>query len=82
MPEPAGRPAISIDRDVCIGSGLCVVYAAATFAQDDEAKAMVVDPAGDPIESVRIAIEACPTGALSLVTHQEDGQGHGQGQGA
>jgi len=79
--EPAGRPAISIDRDVCIGSGLCVVYAAGTFAQDDEAKAMVVDPVGDPIESVRIAIEACPTGALSLVTTQEHGHGHEQGQG-
>ncbi|MGO8863037.1 MAG: ferredoxin [Acidimicrobiales bacterium] len=71
MPEPAGRPAISIDRDQCIGSGLCVVYAPGTFANDDEAKAVVVDPRGDPIESLRVAVEACPTGALRLVVDEQ-----------
>ena len=33
-----------------MGSGMCIVYAPATFAHDDETKAMVVDPAGDPID--------------------------------
>ena len=79
MPEPAGRPVISIDRDLCMGSGMCVVYAPGTFAHDDETKAVVVDPPGDPIDSVRIAVEACPTGALRLVTDEHEHE-HGHGQ--
>jgi ferredoxin len=44
---------------------MCTMYAPGTFAQDDENKA-VVTPEGDPFEQVSIAVEACPTGALSL----------------
>ena len=62
---------IFIDRDVCMGSGLCIVYASSTFAHDDEAKAIVVDPVGDTPEAIRVAVEACPTGALRIV---EDGE--------
>ena len=49
-----------------MGSGMCIVYAPGTFAHDDEAKAVVIDPDGDPIEAIRTAVEACPTGALML----------------
>jgi len=59
-------PEISVDRELCMGSGLCIVYAPNTFAHDDEAKAYVVDPHGDPIDALRTAVEACPTGALRL----------------
>ena len=52
---------------------MCILYAGATFAHDDETKAVVVDPAGDPVESIRIAVEACPTGALTLVEADEEG---------
>jgi ferredoxin len=58
---------ITVDRARCIGSGSCVVYAPATFTQDEQAKAVVLDPRGDDIETVRIAVEACPTSALALV---------------
>ena len=58
--------AITVDRDVCIGSGTCVLYAAATFTQDAEAKAVVLDPPGDDIDAIRTAVEACPTRALAL----------------
>jgi ferredoxin len=57
---------IRIDRDRCIGSGMCSVYAPATFSQDDEAKVIVIDPAGDDADAIRNAIEACPTRALRL----------------
>lgn len=50
-----------------MGSGLCIVYAPDTFAHDDEAKAVVVDPQGDPIDPIRMAVEACPTGSLWLI---------------
>jgi ferredoxin len=50
---------------------MCIMYAPATFAHDDETKAIVIDPAGDAIESIQIAVEACPTGALTLI--QDEG---------
>jgi ferredoxin len=55
-----------------MGSGLCIVYAPGTFAHDDETKAVVIDDAGDSIEDIHMAVEACPTGALSL-TDDEGG---------
>lgn len=63
---------IAVDRELCMGSGMCIVYAPGTFAHDDETKAIVVDPLGDAIDAVRIAIEACPTGALRLVSDEEE----------
>ena len=58
---------IVVDREVCMGSGLCIVYAPNTFVHDDEPKAVVANPTGDTLDAIRIAVEACPTGALSLV---------------
>ena len=58
---------IGIDRDACIGSGSCVVYAPGTFTQDAEAKAVVLDDPTDSLDTVRIAVEACPTRALQLI---------------
>jgi ferredoxin len=63
---PEGAPTIVVDRELCMGSGMCIVYAPGTFAHDDETKAVVVDPQGDPIESIRNAVQACPTGAITI----------------
>ena len=49
-----------------MGSGMCIVYAPSTFAHDGETKAVVTDIDGDPLDAIRTAVEACPTGALSL----------------
>jgi ferredoxin len=57
---------IDIDRDCCMGSGMCSVYAPGTFTQDAQAKVVLIDPSTDTVEAIKIAIEACPTGALSL----------------
>jgi ferredoxin len=46
------------------------MYAPGTFAHDEEAKAIVVDPEGDPAEAIQIAVEACPVSALSLVPRE------------
>ena len=59
-------PEISIDHELCLGSGMCVVYAPNTFAHNELAKAIVVNPEGDSIEAIRTAVEACPTSAISL----------------
>jgi ferredoxin len=62
---------LAIDRDLCMGSGVCVVYAPGTFAHDDEAKAILLDPSTDDLEAVRTAVEVCPTSALRLLTNDE-----------
>jgi len=54
-----------------MGSGMCIVFAPNTFTHDDQAKAVVVDPEGDPIDAVRNAVEACPTSALQLIVDRE-----------
>lgn len=65
---------LGVDRDVCIGSGMCVVYAPGTFDQDAEAKAIVREPATDALDVVRAAVEACPTGAIRLTTDEHRGE--------
>jgi ferredoxin len=72
MPEGDAVPTIVIDRELCMGSGMCIVYAPATFAHDDETKAVVVDPQGDPIAAIQNAVQACPTSAIKLVTDDND----------
>jgi len=57
---------IKIDRDACMGSGNCAFYAPATFDLDDEMKAVVVNPAGDSEDKIRLAVDGCPTLALSI----------------
>jgi ferredoxin len=57
---------ITTDRERCIGSGMCSIYAPATFTQDAEAKVVVLDPQGDAPDAVRTAVEACPTRALAI----------------
>ena len=70
MPEPVSSPIVSIDRDLCMGSGVCLVYAAGTFTHDCESKAVLVDQVSDSAEQIQTAVEACPTGALSMSTDQ------------
>jgi ferredoxin len=57
---------IKIDRELCMGSGNCAFHAPNTFDLDDEMKVVVVDAAGDPDENIRLAVEGCPTLALSI----------------
>jgi ferredoxin len=75
MPDAAtpgeAAPTIVVDRELCMGSGMCIVYAANTFAHDDETKAVVVDPRGDSIDAVRNAVQACPTSAIKIRGDQE-----------
>lgn len=61
---------VKIDRDRCMGSGMCIVYAPGTFAHDTETKAVLVSPQTDDIETVRTAVDACPTGALLMTERQ------------
>lgn len=64
------RWSLSVDRERCIGSGLCVTYAPGAFSQDAEAKAVASPSAADGLDEVRAAVEACPTGAIHLTTDE------------
>ena len=59
-----------VDRELCIGSGQCSVYAPNSFGLDAELKSHVIDPSGDPSDVIRHAVQACPTSALSLVSDE------------
>ena len=62
----AHQVVITVDRETCMGSGTCIMYAPGTFTHDGDTKAVVIAVNGDPVESIRTAVEACPTGALTL----------------
>jgi len=66
MAEESDKWTIEVDRDVCMGSGLCTVYAPGTFDIDEEARSVVSDPGGDDLGQIRAAVQACPTGAIRL----------------
>ena len=63
MPVPLR---ISIDRDTCMGSGNCCFHAPATFDLDDDMKAIVVDPTGDPDQRILLAADGCPTRSIAV----------------
>lgn len=67
MADSAAGPPVTVDRELCIGSGLCLVYAPEFFTHDEDAKAVVLaEPTGTDLGAVRTAVEACPTSALAL----------------
>lgn len=56
---------IIIDREACMGSGNCSYWAPGLFDLDDDGIAVVIgDPTGRD-EDIRLAVEACPTRAIS-----------------
>ena len=58
--------AVVIDRDRCMGSGNCVYRAPAVFDLDADDVAVVVGDASADEDRVRLAVDDCPTGAISL----------------
>jgi ferredoxin len=65
--EPTVR--VAADREVCIGSGNCVVTAPTVFDQDEEEGLVVLLTAEiDPRDAglVHEAVARCPSGALRI----------------
>lgn len=57
---------ITIDKDVCVGSGSCVAVAPDVFALDDEDRSCVRAGAVAPDERLLDAARLCPTGAIQV----------------
>ncbi len=53
-----------VDRDLCIGCGLCVTISPDVFELDDEDIAVVISDTVD--ETVEEARDSCPTDAISI----------------
>ncbi len=58
---------IEINRELCMGSGVCAAYASKTFEVDDETKAVVINRTGNEPGEIEAAAEGCPTGAIRLI---------------
>jgi ferredoxin len=58
---------VEVDRDVCMGSGMCCIYGSSSFEIDEESKAVFKGAQEGSLAEVETAVEACPTGALVLL---------------
>lgn len=54
---------LKVDKDLCVGCGLCVGSYAEVFAFDDENKAEVIGELDEA--TAEEAIASCPAGAIS-----------------
>jgi len=63
---------VKVDRDMCIGSAMCVATAPDVFELDDEGLSRVVDPNVDDEDLLLEAAEGCPVQAIIL----EDDEGN------
>jgi len=59
---------VHADRDVCIGSGVCVLHLPEVFDQSEDDGTVVLRSEPDPDQEATVlkAIDACPSGALRV----------------
>lgn len=67
MPDVTDGWTIAVDRERCMGTGTCMVYAAGSLDLDADGRAAVRHPITDDLAAVQSAVEACPTEALTIV---------------
>jgi ferredoxin len=63
---------ITVNRDICIGAGQCVLSAGTVFDQDEDSGLVVLldeAPPDDLLEQVREAAQVCP--ALAIVVDEQ-----------
>jgi len=60
---------LQADRDLCIGAGMCALTAPGVFDQDDDGLVvqLVAEPADAQAQLARDAVNACPSGAISIM---------------
>jgi ferredoxin len=64
---------ISVDKNACICSAMCIAIAPGRFVLDDQQRSGPVQAQTDPDEQVRDAAASCPSEAISL-TDADTGQ--------
>ena len=58
---------VSVDKNVCISSAMCVAIAPGRFVLDERRRSGPVEAGIDPDELVRDAAASCPSEAIGLV---------------
>jgi ferredoxin len=60
---------VSVERDSCIGAGMCALTAPAVFDQDQEEAIVILlneTPPESELEAVRQAVDRCPAAVIRL----------------
>ncbi len=57
---------VTVDRNLCIGTGDCTRLAPKTFQLDNENKSIVIAQGADSDESLMEAAQTCPVAAIVL----------------
>ncbi|MEU8434494.1 ferredoxin [Streptomyces sp. NPDC029216] len=73
-------PRLSVDRERCIGAGMCAMTAPEVFDQDAEDGLVVLlraEPAAAHQAAARMAVGVCPSGAITLGERESGGAGAG-----
>ncbi len=75
MSAVTGGTPLHVDRDLCIGAGLCVLAAPEVFDQADDGLVVLLtpDPPDGADAAIREAVRRCPSGALSLTERRPAG---------
>lgn len=59
---------VTVDQDICIASGACVLACPEVFQQDEDGLVVLVqsEPASELDEAVREAMAACPAAVIEI----------------
>lgn len=60
------RLKVTIDRNKCVGSTMCIQYAPLVFGLDGRKQSAVINADGDTPARIREAAEQCPLSAVIL----------------
>lgn len=57
-----------VDKDACIGCGLCPSISPEVFSMEDDGKAVAIDDElkDDMVDGAKEAVEGCPVNAISV----------------
>lgn len=57
---------VLVDKNKCIGCGLCVSLAPKSFKLGDDGKSEAIELSGDDEETIKNAAESCPVEAIKI----------------
>lgn len=68
-----GKYKVKVIRSLCIGAASCTAISPATFALDNENKAVIEEGSTDSADNILMAAQSCPTKAI-VITDIETGK--------
>lgn len=60
------RLTVTVDHDLCVGNGTCLMTAPAVFAHNAARQSEVINPAGASESVILKAAASCPVGAIRV----------------